>query len=108
MPAAAYQYLKWPHRPEWHQNYETFIRTNNPHLFALFKFDVVAKQTRSVLFEIRLLRQELATGHLRHRTCCPNLAMRMRVARPHHLAAILENLHMADPVHGASSENSEV
>src|SRR2546421_10655391 len=42
-------------------------------------------------------RRQLPTGKVWQRSIRPNLAVRMRIARAHHLAAVLEDLHVINP-----------
>src|SRR5437870_12792419 len=101
MPAAADQHFERPYRPEGDQYNEAFVRNNDPRFFVFLQLQIIAKQTTSMFLEIVLLRRKLARRRLRYRTGGPNLAMRMRIAGAHHIAAIFKNLYVTDTRHSA-------
>src|SRR4051794_27112791 len=101
MPAAADQHLERPHRPERHQYHESLIRNNDPRFFVFLEFQIIAKQTTSMFPGVALLPRKFARRRLWYRTRRPDLAMRMRIAGAHHLAAILKNLYVTDARHRA-------
>src|SRR3954468_13753547 len=96
MPTAADQHLEWPHRPERHQHHESLVRNNDSRFYVFLELHIIAKQTTSMLRRVALLRRQFARRRLRYRTGGPNLAMRMRVACPHHFATVLKNLYVTD------------
>src|SRR2546430_11033047 len=101
MPAAADQHLERPHGPERYQHHESLVRNNDPRFFVFLKLQIIAKQTTSMVLRVALLRKKFARRRLRYRTGGPDLAMRMRIAGTHHLAAILKNLYVTDGRHRA-------
>ncbi len=56
--------------------------------------------------KILALRRQLPRRIIRNVFVRPNLAMRMRIARAHHRAAILKNLHVLDPLHRAPARDT--
>jgi len=96
MPSAADQHFEWPNCPEGHQHNKCLIRNYDPRALARLQFKIIAEQTSAVALEIAELRRQFARGRLWNRFRRPYLAMRMRIASAHHLAAVFENLHMAN------------
>ncbi len=54
-----------------------------------------------MLSEIALLRRQFSCRDIRDGSGGPDLAVWMRIARPHHSSAIFKNLHVVDLRHGA-------
>jgi len=67
MAAAADQYFEGPHCPEGHQCEETLILANYSGLLAVFKMDVITKQTGLVSFKMGLLAGQFFRGDIRNR-----------------------------------------
>src|SRR5947209_14659363 len=88
--------LEGPHRPERYNGNEVIVRADD----ALFALDL----SRQVIGEecasgaCAMLREMLRLARSRegNRLLRPDLSMRMRVARAHHLALVLEDLDVID------------
>src|SRR5207248_1725559 len=84
-----------PNRPEWHDYAERIVLANTPFAF-LFGDSVVTEQTGMVLILVPGLRQIFLEDLVRNTLVCPNLAMRMRAACTHKIAAVFENLNIVN------------
>src|SRR5258707_11817355 len=92
--AAAKEHFKRPDGPEGNHGYKALILTHQSCLLPLFDLHVVTKQTTTSFLKIVPLRDHLTRRCLRNGTGSPDLAMWMRVAGAHHLATVLEDLHV--------------
>lgn len=97
MTAAQDQGLERPHRPVWYQSNETLVFANNPLSPLQFEIQVGAKQAGAVRSLVLAHGRLFARRKVWHFPVRPNLSVRVRIARAHLDAAILENLHVPDP-----------
>src|SRR5258706_390890 len=97
MALAQHQRLEWPNRPERNDHGKSNVLADDPEVQLQLQLQVVAQQARMFLSAIIPERRQLSTRKVWQRSIRPNLAVRMRIARAHHLAAIFENLHVIDP-----------
>src|SRR6266481_5796369 len=97
MSLADQQRFERPHSPKWSHHSEPVILANHP-LASRFKLQVIAEQARLCRFTVCPKRSQFLRRGIRHRRTCPNLTVRMRIARPHQRPAVLENLHVAHPI----------
>ena len=88
--------LEWPHRPEGDERDESVVGADDALVALDLEREIVGEQRtlvpRVILRESSRLMRWLA----RHRPLRPDLSVRMRVAAPHHLALVLEDLHVTD------------
>src|SRR6185369_2437438 len=88
------QYFKRPNRPEGYQRRKVIIRGNDTFFTLMFFFNIVSKQSMTMLMIVRLLAFEFFGWLIGNMLCGPNLTVRMRVGTPHEHAFILKNLHI--------------
>src|SRR6266403_589936 len=97
MALAQHQRFEWPNRPERHNYSKSIVLADDAQVQLQLQLQVVAQQAGMFLRVILPERRQLPSGKVWQRSIRPNLAVRMRIARAHHLAAIFENLHVIDP-----------
>ena len=90
-----------PDRPERHQHGEVVVPEDDPLAGLRFEPEIVAEQARAMGGAVVGLRGELLGGFVGQVAARPDLTVRVRVAGAHRGAAILEDLHRVDLVHGA-------
>jgi len=102
MAAADQQYLKGPDRPPGDQSHEVLILEDDAGRFVflrgLFGSQVVAQQAMAGAGEMLALGRDLGDRLVGNKAAGPDLAVGMRIAGAHHRAAVLEDLHVLDPV----------
>lgn len=96
-PAADYQGLERPHRPEGHQGHEVLVLADEPRsIFLHLQNQVVAEQCVACLIVISKLHFLLSCDFGRQVLGGPDLPMRVGVAGAHHGPAVLEDLNVID------------
>jgi len=93
--------FEWPHRPEGHQRDKVLRLEDDAFARLLLEREVIANEALPVPLSVfrqtaRLLRRLI--GNMRR---CPDLAVRVRIARAHHHATVFENLDVAGVFAGA-------
>ncbi len=86
-----------PHRPEWHDHGKRLVLANNALVSLKLQLQIITQQARMFFCAIAAKGFVFARRKVRQRSSCPDLAMRVRVAGAHQLAAVFENLDMANP-----------
>ena len=97
-PPAHDERLEGPHRPERHERDEGVVGDDDPLPTLELEAQVVLEQRASVTVVVGALRLPLAGRHERHGALRPDLAVGVRVARPHRLPLVLEDLDVRDVV----------
>ena len=93
-----HQNFEWPHRPEGDYDSEELVHTNHASSLRFLQTQVFAEHAFAMIpleLEHGTL---LAGGIVGYSLVRPYLAVRMRIAGSHHLAAVLENLNVANPI----------
>src|SRR5947207_14979350 len=89
-------HLERINRPVRNEHYEMIVFDDNSLTAFAFNVRVIAQQTTSLFLLVFSLRPYLFRRFVGNAFACPDLAMRMRVARTHHLTPIFEDLNMID------------
>ncbi len=98
MPFGDYDRLKGPNSPEGNQCCETVILGHHP-LALPFQSEVVAEQASPPFVKPVSLRMAFLPDLVGNPVIRPDLAVRVRIACAHHLAAIFEDLNISHPGH---------
>ena len=93
MPFGQQQCFKRPDGPERNQRDELRVLANDAAAVVELDGEIIAQQAAIIPFEIMALPLLLFHCFVGERLIGPDLAMGMRIARTHHLAAVFENLH---------------
>ena len=91
------QSLKRPYRPIRNHRHKLIICTNLALPTQLLR-QIIPQHRSSMLKEVLLLRHAFRRRLIRNMPRSPHLAVRVRIARPHHCPAILKHLHIVDPL----------
>src|SRR5437588_12091626 len=94
-----------PHSPKGDDDGKRIVLANHALVASHLQLQVIAQQAGMFFRVIRQQRFVFACRKIRERSVGPDLAVRVRVAGAHELAAILENLNVATQGISASSEN---
>src|SRR5215831_12489649 len=90
VPQRRQQNLEGPDRPKRNDSEERSVRSNEP-VSITFRLDVVAQQTRTVLFTVIPLVAQFFGDLIGDQLSGPDLPMRMRVARAHHRTPVFKD-----------------
>src|SRR5438067_2248948 len=101
MTLADEHHLERPDSPERDKCVEAFVLCDQTRARFQLQREIIAKQTTLMRLVILILRSSFFPRLVRQALICPNLAMRVWIARAHHRAAILEYLHPVDERHRA-------
>src|SRR5579872_2519580 len=101
VPATADERLKRPDSPEGNQGDEPIVLANHSCILALLQSDVITQQAMLMSLPVGALSHQLLGGCFGNRVRCPDLAVRMWIARAHHGSAIFEDLDVVDAFQAA-------
>ncbi len=96
MRAAEHQRLKGPHRPKRHQRHKFVVLANDALTLLEFDLEGVTEQAGVMQPVIGALVGQLRSRLVGNMFGGPDLAVGVRIAGPHHGAAILEYLHVTN------------
>src|SRR5271166_2850561 len=99
MASTAQKNLEWPHGPERNQRHKMLVFANHPLTGSALQLDVVAQQATAVALLVVGQCGLLFPWFVGNRIVGPDLPVRMRIAASHHLATVLEDLHVIDLGH---------
>ncbi len=95
-PLRKHEQLERPLRPERHQRDPVIVRGDDTLSGLQFRLRVVDEQRPAMSRLVLPLTLQLVLDFIRHDAGRPDLPVRMRIARAHHLAAILEDQHVSE------------